>query len=229
MGEIHLIRHGQASFGEQDYDRLSAVGIAQSRRLGRWWQETGITFDAAYSGERERQQHTARLALDEQARAGLPLRIDAAFNELDADRLLRHALPRVIVREPRVGDMLLDLAAHRDGFRRVFERIVDEWIAGQWPEAGIGNWQEFSARVHLALNNIAQHHGPGRRIVVFTSGGPITATLQHLGQAPGDRLDWNIANTSITRLVYDEAGNLTLQETRTLPHLAHDSELVTHL
>ncbi|EPM78754.1 hypothetical protein A249_34210, partial [Pseudomonas syringae pv. actinidiae ICMP 18804] len=34
MGSIYLIRHGQASFGADDYDVLSPVGIRQSRVLG---------------------------------------------------------------------------------------------------------------------------------------------------------------------------------------------------
>lgn len=231
MGEIHLIRHGQASFGAQNYDRLSPTGIEQSRRLGTWWRENGVVFDAIYSGERERQKDTALLALEERgdADAGARLTVDPAFNELDADRLLQHALPRVILREPQLAEMLPDLQAHRDAFRRVFERIVDEWVSGAWQDAGIGTWEAFADRVRGGLAVVARRHGPGRRIAVFTSGGPITALLQRLGNAGAGRLDWDIANTSITRIAYDEAGTFTLKETRVLPHLAPGSGLVTHL
>lgn len=229
MGEIHLIRHGQASFGERNYDRLSPTGIVQSRRLGAWWRENGIDFDAVFSGERERQKDTALLALEERGRSPGPLGIDPSFNELDADRLLHHALPRLILREPQLANLLLDLPANRDAFRRVFERIVDEWVAGEWLDAGIGTWAGFSARVREGLAAIARQQGPGRRIAVFTSGGPITVLLQHLGNSGAGRLDWNIANTSITRLAYDEAGNFSLLEMRVLPHLESDRELVTHL
>ena len=34
MSAIHLIRHGQASFGADDYDLLSALGERQARLLG---------------------------------------------------------------------------------------------------------------------------------------------------------------------------------------------------
>ena len=122
MGEIHLIRHGQASFGERNYDRLSPTGIVQSRRLGAWWRENGIDFDAVFSGERERQKDTALLALEERGKSPGPLGIDPSFNELDADRLLHHALPRLILREPQLASLLLDLPANRDLMARRLER-----------------------------------------------------------------------------------------------------------
>jgi len=34
MSELYLIRHGQASFGTADYDRLSEKGIRQASVLG---------------------------------------------------------------------------------------------------------------------------------------------------------------------------------------------------
>ena len=35
MPVIYLIRHGQASFGKEDYDQLSEPGWEQSRKIGR--------------------------------------------------------------------------------------------------------------------------------------------------------------------------------------------------
>jgi len=36
VGQIYLVRHGQASFGAEDYDELSDLGARQSRLLGGW-------------------------------------------------------------------------------------------------------------------------------------------------------------------------------------------------
>lgn len=231
MGEIHLIRHGQASFGARNYDCLSELGVQQSRQLGRWWHAQQVTFDAVYSGERERQKDTAIHAF---TATGDPdparrLRIEPAFNELDADRLLQYAMPRVILQAPELMPMLQDLQAHREPFRRLFERLVDEWVGGAWQEAGIGDWLTFSARVHAGLQTIVQQQGPGRRIAVFTSGGPITALLQRFGEARAGGLDWDIANTSITRIRYDAAGNFELGDCRQLPHLDNSRALISHL
>lgn len=60
MGSIYLIRHGQASFGADDYDVLSPTGIRQAEILGRHLAELGISFDRCLAGDLRRQQHTDR-------------------------------------------------------------------------------------------------------------------------------------------------------------------------
>ena len=49
MTAIYLIRHGQASFAEQDYDKLSPKGIEQAKILGQHWQT--LARHKANSGE----------------------------------------------------------------------------------------------------------------------------------------------------------------------------------
>lgn len=229
MTEIFLIRHGQASFGEQNYDKLSTTGITQSERLGEWLARTGIHFDVVYSGERERQRDTALIALGVSGHPKPVLQVDPAFNELDADRLLQHAIPHAVLKDPSLVSVLVDLKANRDRFRRVFEQIVDEWVNGGWESAGIGRWEEFRERVLTGVTRLPRRHPESQRIAVFTSGGPITAAIQSLGaeQLPG--LDWRIANTSITRLVMDENGKLKIRSERELPHLEAWRDLITHL
>ena len=36
MGTLYLVRHGQASFGADDYDQLSPLGQQQAVRLGEY-------------------------------------------------------------------------------------------------------------------------------------------------------------------------------------------------
>ncbi|NWD90503.1 phosphoglycerate mutase family protein, partial [Pseudomonas sp. K5002] len=50
MGSIYLIRHGQASFGADDYDVLSPIGVQQAQVLGRHLAELGLGFDRCLSG-----------------------------------------------------------------------------------------------------------------------------------------------------------------------------------
>ena len=47
MGTLYLVRHGQASFGADNYDQLSPMGHRQALRLGEFWRERGMVFDAA--------------------------------------------------------------------------------------------------------------------------------------------------------------------------------------
>ena len=46
MGTLYLVRHGQASFGAEDYDQLSELGRRQSVRLGQYLRDKGLGFDA---------------------------------------------------------------------------------------------------------------------------------------------------------------------------------------
>ena len=41
MGQLYLVRHGQASFGADDYDQLSELGRRQAVQLGRYWAQRG--------------------------------------------------------------------------------------------------------------------------------------------------------------------------------------------
>jgi len=42
MGELYLIRHAQASFGAEDYDKLSVLGCEQSVALGNALSQHGV-------------------------------------------------------------------------------------------------------------------------------------------------------------------------------------------
>ena len=58
MGTLYLVRHGQASFGAEDYDVLSPLGHKQALRLGEYFKNRDITFDAALTGTLQRQIST---------------------------------------------------------------------------------------------------------------------------------------------------------------------------
>lgn len=62
VGSIYLIRHGQASFGADDYDVLSPIGIRQAEVLGAHLAQLGVRIDRSVSGDLRRQQHTANSA-----------------------------------------------------------------------------------------------------------------------------------------------------------------------
>ena len=64
MSVIYLIRHGQASFGTDNYDQLSAVGREQSAILGSYFAALGEPIDRIYTGTLARQRVTAQLIAD---------------------------------------------------------------------------------------------------------------------------------------------------------------------
>ncbi len=51
MSEFYLVRHGQASFGAKNYDKLSELGHQQARWLGEYLTARDITFSQAFMGD----------------------------------------------------------------------------------------------------------------------------------------------------------------------------------
>lgn len=101
MTEIYLVRHGQASFGQDNYDVLSELGQQQARWLGEWIAQQPVEFDAIYSGTLERQRHTLEYISAGIASARRTQM--AEFDEFDFTRLIQAFLqqnPEHNVAEP---------------------------------------------------------------------------------------------------------------------------------
>jgi broad specificity phosphatase PhoE len=208
VGSIYLIRHGQASFGADDYDVLSPVGMRQSEALGEHLAQLGLRLDRCLAGDLRRQQDTARLALArlQAAGAAVPaLETDNAFNEFDADGVIRGLLPGLLPDEPEALHVLRNGTQNRSEFQRLFALLVQRWHAGEHACEGAESWQGFVQRVDGGLQRVLQQAGNGDNIAIFTSGGTIAALL-HLvtritaGQA--FELNWQIINTSLSQLKF---------------------------
>jgi broad specificity phosphatase PhoE len=211
MSEILLVRHGQASFGKENYDTLSQTGIRQANLLAGHFLSTGLHFDAIYSGPMERQKDSARHFVAEYLAKGVSLpeiSILDGFSEYDTKRVIAHYLPRMIKNDPAVAADLEQMFTSLPSFRKVFETAVIKWVTD--PECReIESWQAFHARVRKSLQQIMTENGRNKRIIVFTSGGAIAASLQlalGTGNEQSMRLCWQIVNTSVTKFKYNEQG-----------------------
>lgn len=139
MGSIYLIRHGQASFGADDYDVLSPTGIRQAEILGDHLLNLGVRFDRVLSGGLRRQQHTARAALERLESSGLAtpeLEVDPAFNEFEADAVIRAHLPDLLDEQPEALHILRHAAEHRAEFQRLFSTIIARWVSATMRKMG---------------------------------------------------------------------------------------------
>ena len=65
MPEIYFIRHGQASFGSENYDNLSNLGKRQSKIVGSYFKKIDLTFDRIISGTLNRQLQTCNHIIKE--------------------------------------------------------------------------------------------------------------------------------------------------------------------
>ncbi|MDO8908312.1 MAG: histidine phosphatase family protein [Pseudohongiella sp.] len=222
MSELILVRHGQASFGADSYDKLSPVGLRQAQILSQHWQALGEQFDACYAGTLIRQQETAA-ALQPLVKSESTV-IHAGFNEYNGDPLLRIYLRDHAIHEGFPAGLALPIK-DRKAFQLVLEAATQHWINGTLQadsgDADFESWKDFQARVHGTLDELMQLHTGGARVLISTSGGVIALALQRALNLPDNRVieaNWMVHNSSVTRLVYGR-GKVSLGCFNALPHL----------
>jgi len=234
MGQVLLVRHAQASFGAEDYDQLSATGREQARLLGEWLARGRRGFDAAVTGTLRRHHETARICLSQVPVALRPAGdpcADPGFDEYDSDEV-------VLCHRPEFADSAA-LRRHvqasdnpRRTFQGLFAAAMTRWMCGRFDAEYREPWQAFGARCVAALQRITGDATPSRRVVVFTSGGPIAAICQHLlGLDPKRTLDVNtvLVNCATTGLLY-QPERVSLSHLNSYAHLeqAGDPKMVTY-
>jgi broad specificity phosphatase PhoE len=230
MSVLVLVRHGQASFLQSDYDKLSPLGEQQSRMLGSFWATQGVRFDEVLSGPRTRQIKTAELALESCATTSpnLPsIRVVPEFDEYDSGGVVAILLPRLVERDASVGALAQEYEKskgspnERRAFQRMFEVVMKAWIRGEDDPPELGSWQSFKARVLRAVESIIVHNRGGGRIVVFTSGGPICVAVQRalgLSDEKAIEINWALRNGSLTEFLYTK-DRFSLDSFNGLPHI----------
>jgi len=203
MSTLTVVRHAQGCTFQDEPDRLSDTGEMQARALGDYWEKRGIKFDEAWSGSLQRHRQTAGLALHQ------PFEISEDWNEYDAVGILRHGPPASSFPDNRA-------------FQKMFEPAMLNWLEGSVD--GAEPWPVFRDRVLRGLRRI-QDGPPRRRVVVFTSGGPIGVLVQTALKAPDQsflEVNWRVRNCSLTEFVFSK-GRLSLDSFNALPHLSSPS------
>jgi len=108
VSHIILVRHGQASFLEQDYDKLCANGETQAQLLGEYWSSRGVVFGGVYSGPRVRQRETARTVSEAYRTAGVDFPetvVMSDFDEYQAEAVLRECLPQLLQANAEINEL----------------------------------------------------------------------------------------------------------------------------
>lgn len=204
MAELLVIRHGQASFGADNYDRLSELGRRQSERAGEHLRDIGWTPDRVVTGTLRRQTETlAAMGLD----AG---ETHPGFDEYDFHDLL-HVRFGGEVPDPVRSD-------RKTHFRTLRETVLD------WQTGGCAGAREtfaaFEARVDAARASAVQDGA--ERVLVVSSGGVIGQLARMALEAPAPQmmaLNLQVRNTSLTRFI-TTPNRFFLHEFNALPHLS---------
>ncbi len=236
MSLIILVRHGQASLLERDYDRLCANGETQARLLGEYWSRRGVIFGSAYSGPRVRQQETARIVAETYRSAGLVFPetvVMSEFDEYQAEAVLRECLPQLLQVNAEIKELQCaykdsrESGERRKTFQKLFEAVIAKWVTGETGAAGIESWHEFGLRVERGLAQVVRDTLPAASAVVFTSAGTIGAAMRralHLSAEDTLRLTWMSHNASFSEFLAS-GERFTLSTFNAHPHLDGDGLL----
>ena len=235
MSELYMIRHGQASFGEKNYDRLSPMGVVQAEIVARHWVGIGRKIDTIYVGTMQRQIDTAGALISAYKDTQIPVPeiiSDSAFDEYDSASVFQAQLPRMIDENPSISKKLADIYTDKRTFQLLFEEAMNRWISGTWDMPGAVTWRGFNDRVVKGVRQIMQTQGAKKRLAIFTSGGPISVVVQealNLTDKSAMALSWQIMNASITRFKYNTR-RLAMAGFNDITHLEleNDDNLLTY-
>jgi broad specificity phosphatase PhoE len=220
MARIYLVRHGQASLLEDDYDRLSPLGETQSRQVGAWLGARIAPPQAIVCGTLKRQLQTAAACIEGADWTAPAASVYQGFDEHDHDKLIVQAFPQFADRAALAA--WLRASEHpRRAYHSLFERAFDGWLRGEAQSEDGLTWAQFRQRCMAALQRVADACGPGQSAVVVTSGGPIAAICQALIGLPDERvasLHMPLFNASITQLL-TRPGQISLSTFNSIAHL----------
>lgn len=220
MPEFYTVRHGQASYGTDDYDQLSPLGESQSQWLGHYFAERGVKFDRIVSGDLKRHRQTAAAIC-----AGMGLQEGHAetletypeLNEFHFEEVVGAYLRANPAERPPAN-------ADKRQFFRTLKNAMHAWIADTLDVQE--SWQAFEQRVAAGMDIIAQAQASERTLVV-SSGGTIAMLTRLVLGAPAQtvvQLNMQTRNTSMSRFFYraqQGRESVSLHSFNHTPHLEH--------
>jgi len=217
MGQVLLVRHGQASWDGEDYDVLSETGHRQGELLGRALAVRGIKPDVVVSGGMRRHRETVENVVDGAGLGSVGVDVDPGWDEYDHVSMLAQVPTQFVGEKPTPAE-----------FQTWMEQATDRWIRGEHAEDYHEPFAAFTGRVETALQRaVGGSHGT---TLVVTSGGPIswvTAALLGGGAALWSRLNVVCVNTGVTKLVTGRRG-VTMVAFNEHTHLEGEAGLLTY-
>ena len=204
MSEIYFVRHGQASLGAKNYDKLSELGWQQARWLGEHYRSRGLSFDRVVVGDMRRHKETLQ-GISEGMEVNLEPVIDPRLNEFKFFPVLR-----LYQRTYQPEAAPLKTAGQ---FFAMLRTVMEAWIAGELDNAlreqdqkegtVTENWAQFNQRVVEALTEVTSQE-PKEKALIVSSGGPKSLAMKHVLELSDDatiELMMQIRNTASTQFL----------------------------
>lgn len=185
MQKITLVRHGQASYGTDNYDQLSALGHEQAQILGRYFHQIRTHFDAVYTGNMVRHHETAQQILSNMPHQTHDFTQLSHFNEFDFEAVISAYLSYADVAMPSPN-------APRAEFYRLLKSAMLAW-SGDHLSGLPETWHGFQQRVVNGVTHIIEQSPEAKHILIATSGGAIAMLKGHtLGLSVDKLVDTNL-------------------------------------
>jgi broad specificity phosphatase PhoE len=223
MATLYLVRHGQASFAAENYDRLSELGQRQSVWLGEYFAERGIEFARAVCGTLERQRETARAILETMGSA-LTAAEHSGWNEYSGEALYKAYL----------GDEWANARAKGDvrSVYRTIKAALAAWSEDRLPGPLPESWRGFGERITAAMQAACTGLPDDANVLAATSGGAIGRGIADLLQAPAQtaiELNLQFRNSGFCEIFFSPR-SMRLISFNCVPHLEHGNrrEAITY-
>ena len=211
MATITLLRHGQASFGTDNYDQLSDLGHQQAYWLGQHLQGLGESYDRVLAGTMVRHEETTQGVLSGLGES-IPIEYHPGLNEYDFQGLLTPL-------KKMAPDQWLETDNAKRDYYHNMKLALRYWMNGIIQNDGKDSWPEFCKRIQTAFDDACQ--ADAKRTLIVTSGGPIAVILTSVLQISEEKtrdLVLQIKNSSTSKLLYNRV-DLTLDSFNDISHL----------
>ena len=229
MSEIICVRHGQASFGQANYDNLSELGKTQCSLLGSYFKNTGYLPDVIYSGNLNRHRQTT-YEICNQIGFGIPCHEMISLNEHLGPSVVAETWSHYVETKLPLKKWLYEVeqetVARKAQYMSLYETITLAWAKGEI-KSSLQNWEVYVENVKNAYVEIQNNH-EGQQVLIVTSGGPksimagLSLNLSHQYMMP---LTWEVFNSSFASFELNQE-KLVLRTFNETPHLL-DSKLKT--
>jgi len=223
MAELFLVRHAQAAFGTDDYDRLTDLGHRQARWLGDYFRERNLHFDRVVSGTLRRHRETVAGVVE--AGAPMPPTIpDDRLDEYDPERLVKAHLSAL---QDERGEPQPLPSLDADGSRREHFRLLRDaltaWTLGKVDPGMHRSFVDFREGAYEAFEQACRPAAerPVGRVLVVSSGGPISSIVAHHLDMPAASfvaLNLQVRNSGFCEFRFSERGAFLISFNN-VPHL----------
>ncbi len=205
-----LVRHAQASFGADDYDKLSDLGHQQASLLGDYFTERKHAFDMVVTGDMLRHKQTAAGILRNSNNHNVVT--DGGWDEFDFENIVSAYLRANPQHKPASG-------APRSEWYKVLKKAMLAWSNDSLSLGDGETWSQFCERVQKSADFVRQ--SGHKNVLVVTSGGAMAVFLMVLLKTSVDQaiaFNLQIKNTSVSQLYFNSAG-YQLNSFNNVPHL----------